>query len=158
MFQALFLRLDGHFSPQRVSRCGPRRLLKERGKRVVLLPQDLPPMRTIGLHQSHTLNALILQPVDLMTLLRIPMSPKDLATLLRLGIRIHIPIVGRHIRVHLLNQPRDDPRLHYVKETFSGTSCNRRVFVAERESSWRLRRPEGFSPSSGTAAADSISA
>lgn len=85
------------------------------------------------------------------------MSTKDFATLLGLRIGIHIPIVGRDIGIHFLNQPRKDPRLHYVKETFSGTSCNRMVLVADRESSWRLRRPLGFSPSSGTADADSIS-
>ncbi len=157
MGQALFLGLNGHLGPQGVSVCGPIGFLKERGKGIVLVPQDLPPMRTIRLHQPHPLNGIILQPLDFMFLPRIPMSAKDFAIFLCLHIGIHVPIMGRHIFTHFLDETGNDPRLHYVKETFSGTSCNRIVLVAERDSSWRLRRPLGFSPSSGTALAASIS-
>ena len=92
-------------------------------------------MRTIRLHQPHPLDGVILQPIDLMFLPRIPMSTKDFTILLGRHIGIHIPIMGRHIGTHLLDETRNDPRLHYVKETFSGTSCNRIVLVAERDSS-----------------------
>lgn len=92
-------------------------------------------MRRIRLDKTHTLNGIILQPVDIMRLRRIPLSTKDFATLLRLDIGIHIPIMGSHIGFDFLHKTRHNPRLHYSNETFKGTSCNRSVFVAERESS-----------------------
>lgn len=158
MFQTVFLRLNGHLGPERISRGSPTRFLKPSGKGIILEPQDLPPMGRIRLDKTHPLNGVILQPLDFMRLLRIPLSTKDFATLLCLGIGIHIPIMGGHIRIHFLHKSRHNPRLHYSNETFKGTSCNRRVFVAERESSWRFRRPDGFSPSSCVDTDDSISA
>jgi hypothetical protein len=88
---------------------GPTGLLKECGKGIVLVPQDLPPMRTIRLHQTHPLNGIILQPLDFMVLPRIPMSTKDFAILLGLHISIHVPIMGRHIFTHLLDETGNDP-------------------------------------------------
>jgi hypothetical protein len=135
VFQTVFLGLNWHFRPERVSRGGPAGFLKPSGKGIVLEPQDLPPMRRIRLDKTHTLNGIILQPLDLMGLRRIPLSTKDFAILLRLHIRIHIPIVGSHVGFDFLHKTRHNPRLHYSNETFKGTSCNRSVLVAERESS-----------------------
>ncbi len=135
MFQTVFLGLNRHLGPERVSRGSPTGFLKPSGKGIVLEPQDLPPMRRIKLHETDPLNGVILQPVDIMRLRRISMAAKNFATLLRLHIRIDIPVVGSHIGFDFLHKTRHNPRLHYSNETFKGTSCNRSVFVAERESS-----------------------
>ena len=70
-----------------------------------------------------------------MRLLRIPLTPKDFATLLIPNIGFHIKVMGRDIGIHFLHETRNQARLHYSNETFKGTSCNRMVFVADRESS-----------------------